>query len=367
MALNIGEIIITKRKEKSWTQEQLANALGVSAPAVSKWETGATYPDITLLSPIARALNTTIDELLSYQNELSGEEVSELAKKAGSVYETEGFEAGWSFCQKMLKEYPNSIPLKFHLGNLFQSFMFLKPGIGQEEIRSYYRCAADIYEEVLSSGHSKYAFSATVVLVGYYVMLNELDRAEELLEGLPNPKADPDLLYPSIYTLRGKHDKAIKLTQENIRRYVPRISQELSVLRSYAKEREDMETACTLAKISFEMTKLFGIKEETAYPDMIKILASQGDKENALDYLEAYAQSILELSYDYSNNPCFDKLTGHPSDTSYIKKILAHSIIIDREYAPLVNEPRYHEIIDRLQTVVDVQTHTFSELPYRSI
>lgn len=31
MALNIGEIIITKRKEKSWTQEQLANALGVSA------------------------------------------------------------------------------------------------------------------------------------------------------------------------------------------------------------------------------------------------------------------------------------------------------------------------------------------------
>ena len=73
MKLSIGEVIVTKRKEKSWTQEQLANAVGVSTPAVSKWETGATYPDITLLSPIARALNTTVDELLSYQNELSAD------------------------------------------------------------------------------------------------------------------------------------------------------------------------------------------------------------------------------------------------------------------------------------------------------
>lgn len=362
MALNIGEIIIAKRKEKSWTQEQLANAVGVSTPAVSKWETGATYPDITLLSPIARALNTTVDELLSYQNELSAEGVSELAKKAGSIYESVGFDAGWSFCQEMLKEYPNSIPLKFHLGNLFQSFMLLKPGISQQEIQAYYRRAADIYEEVLSSGHPKYTFSTTVILVGYYAMINELDRAEELLEGLPKPKVDPDLLYPSIYALRGKHDEAMKLTQENIRRYVPRVSQALGVLCSYAREREDMETAYTLAKINFEMTKLFGIKEEIAYPDMIKILVSQGDKETALNYLEAYAQSILELSYDYSNNPCFNRLTEQLSDTSYVKKILAHSIIIDREYAPLENEPRYLQVISRLRGLTDAQTHTFGKV-----
>ena len=362
MTLKIGEIILAKRKEKSWTQEQLANAVGVSTPAVSKWETGTTYPDITLLSPIARALNTTIDELLSYQNELSNEEVNELARKARNIYESEGFDAGWSFCQKMLKEYANSIPLKFHLGNLFQSFMLLKADISRQEMQPYYQRAANIYEEVLSSGYPKYAFNTTVILIGHYVMLNELDRAEELLEDLPKPKVDPDMLYPSIYALRGKHDEAIKITQENIKRYVPRVSQALGILCSYAQEREDIETAYTLAKINLEMTKLFGIKVEIAYPDMIKIFASQGDKENALNYLEAYVQSILELNYDYSNNPCFNRLAEQLEDTSYVKKMLAHSIMIDRGYASLQNEARYHQIISKLQELANSQTHTFAKI-----
>ncbi|MEL7565493.1 MAG: helix-turn-helix transcriptional regulator [Clostridiales bacterium] len=365
MELNIGEVITAKRKEKSWTQEQLANAVGVSTPAVSKWETGTTYPDITLLSPIARALNTTVDELFSYQNELSSDDVSELTKKAARTYETDGFESGWNYCQNLLQEYPNSIPLKFYLGNLFQSFMLLtylmKPNIAQQEIQSYYRQSTKIYEEVLSSGHPKFSYPATIILIGFYAMLNELDRAQELLDSLPKAKVDPDLLYPSIHTLRGEHDEAMKLTQENIRRYVPRISQSLGVLCAYARERDDMDTAYTLAKINFEMTKLFGIKEEIAYPDIIKILASRGDKQNALNYLEAYAESILELSYDYSNNPVFNRLLEEPKDTSYIKKILAQSILIDKEYASLKDKPRYIQIVEKLHKITEAPTNTFRE------
>ena len=68
--MNIGEVILKLRKDKQLTQEQLAQAIGVTAPAVSKWETGSTYPDILLLPPLARALGTTIDHLLSYTQEL---------------------------------------------------------------------------------------------------------------------------------------------------------------------------------------------------------------------------------------------------------------------------------------------------------
>lgn len=360
MDLNIGEVILAKRKEKRWTQEQLANAVGVSTPAVSKWETGATYPDITLLSPIARALNTTVDELLSYQNELSQTDVTELAKQAGSIYESKGFDAGWAFCQQKLKEYPNSIPLKFHLGSLFQSFLLLKGGIGKEEIQTYYRSATDTYEEVLTSGHPKYAFSTTVILIGYYVMLNDLDRAEDLFEDLPKQQIDPNFLYPSICALRERHDEAIKATQENIFRYIPKISQALSLLCSYAQEHKDMERAMSLANINLQMTELFGMKDGLAYPNIIKLLAIQGEKKSALDYFERYAQSILDLSYDYTNNPCFDTLTEQLGDASYIKKILAQSIIIDKGYASLENEPRYKQVIGKLQELANAQTHTFN-------
>lgn len=361
MELDMGKVITAKRKEKSWTQEQLAQAVGVSTPAVSKWETGATYPDITLLPPIARALNTTVDELFSYQNELSDNEVSGFTQKATSLYEAEGFDAGWKYCQKLLQEFPNSIPLKFYLGNLFQSFMIMKIDLGKEDIQSYYRQAAILYEEVLLSGYPKFTYHATLILVGFYTMLNELDRAEELLDSLPKLKTDPDFLYPSIYALRGKNEEAMKLTQENIRRYVSRVSQGLSLLGAFAREQEDMDKACTLAQINLEITKLLGISREIAYADMIKIMVARGDKQAALTYLEEYTQHILELSCDYAKSPVFNRVTEKFQDPSYVKKVLAQSILIDKEYTPLKEEPRYLQIVHRLRQVIDTQTHTFRE------
>ena len=56
-----GAKIAALRKIRNMTQEQLAAQLGISAPAVSKWETGSSYPDITLLAPLARALGTNLD------------------------------------------------------------------------------------------------------------------------------------------------------------------------------------------------------------------------------------------------------------------------------------------------------------------
>ena len=53
---DFAQRIITLRKELSMTQEQLAQELGITAQAVSKWETGQSYPDITLLPKLADQL-----------------------------------------------------------------------------------------------------------------------------------------------------------------------------------------------------------------------------------------------------------------------------------------------------------------------
>ena len=61
---NMGEIIAKLRKDAGFTQEQLANMIGVSAQTVSKWETGTTMPDIMLLPIIADVFNTDKIHLL---------------------------------------------------------------------------------------------------------------------------------------------------------------------------------------------------------------------------------------------------------------------------------------------------------------
>ena len=60
-----GAMIKRLREEKKMTQTQLAEIIGVSAKAVSKWETGRGYPDISLVEPLAHALSVSVIELFS--------------------------------------------------------------------------------------------------------------------------------------------------------------------------------------------------------------------------------------------------------------------------------------------------------------
>lgn len=61
----IGKFISQKRKEKKLTQEQLAEKLGVSINAVSKWERGLCLMDMSLLKPLSEILDTSINEILA--------------------------------------------------------------------------------------------------------------------------------------------------------------------------------------------------------------------------------------------------------------------------------------------------------------
>lgn len=60
----IGSFVAEARRQRGWTQEGLAARLGVSAQAVSKWETEQSMPDVGMLRPLAEALDCTVDELL---------------------------------------------------------------------------------------------------------------------------------------------------------------------------------------------------------------------------------------------------------------------------------------------------------------
>jgi len=78
----IGAFIACLRKEHSMTQKDLAEQLNVTNKAVSKWETGEGYPEITIISALAEVLGVTTDELLKGERYIF-EEKPPLVKKQG--------------------------------------------------------------------------------------------------------------------------------------------------------------------------------------------------------------------------------------------------------------------------------------------
>lgn len=82
MKITIGSRIRQLRRERSMTQEQLADLVGVSYQAVSKWENDLTLPDILLMPRLALIFGTSIDDLYSFDKNKVTDEVMEFAKRS---------------------------------------------------------------------------------------------------------------------------------------------------------------------------------------------------------------------------------------------------------------------------------------------
>lgn len=91
--IKINEQIAFLRKQKGLTQEDLANALGVTNQAVSKWESAQCCPDIQLLPAIAKLFEVSVDELLGYTPISTSENITlALRKKINSLSKGDDFD-----------------------------------------------------------------------------------------------------------------------------------------------------------------------------------------------------------------------------------------------------------------------------------
>ena len=90
----VGAFIAQCRKEHNWTQKELGEKLGVTDKAVSKWENGRSFPDITLLESLCETFDITVSELLSGKK-IESEDYKSTASGCGRKAEN-GRSAGWN-------------------------------------------------------------------------------------------------------------------------------------------------------------------------------------------------------------------------------------------------------------------------------
>ncbi|MBE7003303.1 MAG: helix-turn-helix domain-containing protein [Ruminococcaceae bacterium] len=88
------------RLRRDLTQERLAELLGVTAQAVSKWETGASCPDISLLPALSAALGVTLDELFATSDETHLERIEQMIEDGAALSEED-----FRYAEKRLREY----------------------------------------------------------------------------------------------------------------------------------------------------------------------------------------------------------------------------------------------------------------------
>ena len=109
---HIGEKIKELRRKNDMTQEKLADYLSVTYQTVSKWETGVTSPDISLIVPLARLFKVTTDELFCYNENADHIRDEELERKYQKTWKNGDLQQRFEISEQAVKEFPGD--MKWH-------------------------------------------------------------------------------------------------------------------------------------------------------------------------------------------------------------------------------------------------------------
>lgn len=241
--MQIGSVIRKYRKECGLTQEEMAKRLGVTTPAVNKWENGNTNPDIELLAPIARLLHISLDTLLSFQEKLTDMEIETLIRQMGDKLEKEGFEKTYEWAVQITKKYPNCNMLIWQIAVMLDAGRITgvcgNPEQYDEQINAW-------YEMVLQDETKRYSTMQRSI----WLLFKEKEyvAAEKYLNYFSEHDPMKKIFRARLYKEQGKTEEAYKTIEEVLLSQSQTLGVTFSFLLSMALKEKDFDYGRVLAE-----------------------------------------------------------------------------------------------------------------------
>jgi transcriptional regulator with XRE-family HTH domain len=252
--MQIGTVIRKYRKFKNLTQEEMANRLGVTAPAVNKWENGNSMPDITLLAPIARLLGISLDTLLSFQEELTSEEINSLILEADKRLKSQSYEDTFMWAKSITQQYPNCAELLLQLAIVLDARRLTNEIAEADKYDDY---IISCYTRALESDDENTRNRAADSLFGFYSRKEQYDKAEEYLSYFSIQNPERKRKQAQLYSNTGRTDEAYKTFEELLFSYYNQVSMVLSNIYILTMKDNNLEKAHLLVDKMQDLAKLF--------------------------------------------------------------------------------------------------------------
>lgn len=340
----MGEIIAQKRKEVGMTQAELAEYIGVSKPAVSKWESGYSLPDITLLPVLASFFDISIDELMGHQPQMNEKNIDLIHEKLIKNLSESPTDTVFSECRTYINKYYFCWQLILKMSRFLYNHYTLstEPQEVLNEIIRYTKRIYDHCDDSIIAKKAKYLNACCLI------HLNELDNAQKILEDLIEPVTNVPVLLAFIYNEQGKKSDAEKIITDFIEQNLQLI---FTAIPSACIYTDDSNAEFRIQKYS-ELFNLF--EAEKNYPEYLLrfyyalsiMYCNMKNKRSALEYLCKFT-NLLEnkVLCEQSNEKQFSR-----------KMILETTLNFTSEnqaFELLHKEEQYHEIKNKLKKLLE--------------
>lgn len=363
--LNISKTLISKRKAKGITQDDLASYIGVSKASVSKWETGQSYPDITFLPQLASYFNISVDELIDYQPQMIKDDIRKLYIRLSKDFAEKPFDDVLAAIRETTKKYYSCFPLLFHMGVLLTNHYMLATEHKRQEI---IREAIELFNRTKSqSDDFTLCKQSNGMEAMCYLILAEPVKIIELLADTNVSIIDESNLLSAGYSMSGKPDQAKEILQVGIYQNLLIMIQSLTALLQLEIS-EPQTSNYIIDRIiclsdAFDLEHLHPATSLSVYLNLATVYVRQNEIDNALSALQKYCDLAVSMSYPMTlhGDEFFNKIdewlaeldlgTNAPRSEKIIKQGIIDAAK-SAAFATLSDHFRYKSIIQKLTAIL---------------
>lgn len=343
--MKIGEVIRNHRKMMHMTQEEMAGRLGVSAPAVNKWEKGVSYPDITLLAPIARLLGITVDTLLSFHESLTEEEIGSMVRELDGMLQEKPYEEAFSWGKEKLELYPNCEQLFWQFALILDTQRLVKE---IEDGDQYDDMIRQWYTRALESEDEDLRFRAADSLFGFYERKEQYEKAEEYLMFFSEQNPNKRRKQADIYRKTGRRQEAYKAYEELLFSGYQVAAVIFNSLYIMTLEDENLEQAHLLVKKQGELARVFDMGEYHEISGELELAVIEKNAETALDIMEKMLSSA-EGMCGFVQSPLYGHMKFKEISEEFLEKMKQNLLACFRDeetYGFLKDNKRWQELVN---------------------
>lgn len=293
--IQIGHSIWERRKRMGITQQTLARHLGVSKAAVSKWESGQSFPDITLLPVLAAFFNCTVDALIHYEPQMDREQIRKTYARLSSVFAHEGFADGMAQSRALVKQYYACWPLLLHMAILWVNNIPSAPDT--QAMQRTLEEANELLMRVEAHSTQGHIIQQAVYLRGtIYLLQEQPEKAEQLLEDKLTLPLSAELLLAMAKMRRGDYAHAETLMQGEVYKGVTGLLSTLVHLLQLPHTRPDKRKAWERAADqlieAFDADTLHPLMTLPIYATLAQLAMQDGQEQEALKHLQRYTDVL---------------------------------------------------------------------------
>ena len=315
--MNIGSVIKKYRKEAGYTQEEMANRLGVTTPAVNKWENGNSKPDIELLSPIARLLHISLDTLLSFQEKLTDFEIGEFIQKMDKMFSEEGYEKTYQWAVNTIKKYPNCNLLIWQIAVMLDSRRIIgecdNPDKYDEQINAWYEIALNDEEE-------KIQHHAADSLFGFYLRKKDYAMAEKYLRYFSDYDPVKKVKMGQLYMQQGKTEDAYEKLEDVVFSMYTTLNLTFGTMITQALEEKNHEYAKYLAKKMSILANVFDMGKYHECAAMLNVVVAEKDVKGTFQMAKQLLENVDTMG-DFRESKLYQHMKFRDTENPYAKEM----------------------------------------------